>query len=235
MSLNAKIKERRNALKLNRAQLAKMIGVTPSAIANYENGVSAPKMELMPKLFQALKCDANYLFMDNEDALDSFAPEETDLIDKYRALDEFGKNVVKQSLEHEYMRCHSPIRVPMIDLPFFRFAPSAGTGVYVPDEVEMSYVSVPKTRQTNGADYVLQVNGKSMEPEYPDGSCVLVKKQETVNPGEIGIFVVDGESYIKEYRKDSLHSLNPDYGDIYFDENQYIQCMGKVVGKLNRF
>ncbi len=235
MSLHAKIKERRIALKLNRAQLAKMIGVTPSAIANYENGVSAPKMELMPRLFQALKCDANYLFMDNEDTLNTFAPEERDLIDQFRTLDEFGKSVVIQSLEHEYQRCHSPIRVPMIDLPFFQFAPSAGTGVYVPDEVEMSYVSVPKTRQTNSADYVLQVNGKSMEPEYPDGSCVLVKKQEAVNIGEIGIFVIDGESYIKEYRRNSLHSLNPEFGEIYFDENQFIQCMGKVVGKLNRF
>ncbi len=233
MSLHTRIKERRNILKISRSQLAKQLGVTPSAVANYENGISAPKMELMPKLFQALKCDANYLFMENDRPADTYSVDEVDLIEQYRTLDEFGKNAVKHSLEHEYIRCHSPIRVPMIDLPFFQFAPSAGTGVYVPDEVDMAYVSVPQTKQARQADYVLQVNGKSMEPEYMDGSCVLVKKQESVNPGEIGIFVVDGESYIKEFRANHLHSLNPEYGDIDLTEDQYVQCMGKVIGKLN--
>lgn len=233
MSLHTRIKERRTRLHISRNQLAKQVGVTPSAIANYENGISAPKMDLMPKLFKALKCDANYLFMDNEEQPDAYSLEETDLIEQYRALDEFGKNAVKQSLEHEYIRCHSPIRVPMIDLPFYQFAPSAGNGFYVPDEVEMSYVSVPLTKQSRNADYVLQVNGHSMEPEYSDGSCVLIKKQESLSPGEIGIFVVDGESYIKEYQTKYLHSLNPEYGDIELQEDQYIQCMGKVVGKLN--
>ena len=64
MSLNSRIKERREDLKLTRIELANLIGVTPSAIANYENGISSPKVELLYKLFDALKCDANYLYQD---------------------------------------------------------------------------------------------------------------------------------------------------------------------------
>ena len=64
MSINSRIKERREALGLSRIELASMIGVTPSAIANYENGISSPKIELLYKLFDALKCDANYLYQD---------------------------------------------------------------------------------------------------------------------------------------------------------------------------
>ena len=49
---------------ISRNTLAELIGVTSSAIANYENGVSSPKLDLMYKLFDALDCDANYLFQD---------------------------------------------------------------------------------------------------------------------------------------------------------------------------
>ena len=44
MSINSRIKERREELGLSRNDLADIIGVTPSAIANYENGVSSPKI-----------------------------------------------------------------------------------------------------------------------------------------------------------------------------------------------
>lgn len=40
MSINSRIKERREELEMSRQELADKIGVTPSAIANYENGVN---------------------------------------------------------------------------------------------------------------------------------------------------------------------------------------------------
>ena len=50
MSLNSRIKERREELGMTRNELSELIGVTPSAIANYENGV-----------IQKLSCFLNYL------------------------------------------------------------------------------------------------------------------------------------------------------------------------------
>lgn len=42
-----------------------------------------------------------------------------------------------------------------------------------------------------------------MEPNYPDGCYVLVKKDTTaLRYGDVGIFQADGSLYIKEYRKD---------------------------------
>ena len=58
MSFNSRIKERREQLHLTRNELAEKIGVTQSAISNYENAISSPKVELLYKLFDALKCDA---------------------------------------------------------------------------------------------------------------------------------------------------------------------------------
>ena len=74
------------------------------------------------------------------------------------------------------------------------------------------------------------MNGSSMEPEYSDGDTLLIEMAEEVTPGENGIFLVDGESYVKKLGDGELISLNPEYGNIPLTENS--RCMGKVVGKL---
>lgn len=108
MSIGSRIKERREALKLTRAELAQIIGVTPSAIANYENEISSPKIEYMPKLFIALECDANYLHQDDiitiqyKNALS--VSEYEDIIKKYRELDEHGKDMVVYMVNKELER-----------------------------------------------------------------------------------------------------------------------------------
>lgn len=107
MSLNSRIKERREQLELSRINLAEEIGVTPSAIANYENAVSSPKPEILYKLFVALKCDANYLYQDDLNQLYNAAatPDEFEkLVKVYRALDQQGRNTVDYILKNEKSR-----------------------------------------------------------------------------------------------------------------------------------
>ena len=41
-----KIRKRRQELNMSRVQLAEAVQVTPSAIANYENGISYPKPDI---------------------------------------------------------------------------------------------------------------------------------------------------------------------------------------------
>ena len=64
MGIGKRIKEARNALNMTQEELAKKLGVTKGAIANYENETSHPKEPIMYKLFEALNVDANYLFQD---------------------------------------------------------------------------------------------------------------------------------------------------------------------------
>ena len=65
MSIGSRIKEARKTLNLTQEDLATIIGVTKGAIANYENEVSIPKIELLLKLMEALQVDANYLYQDD--------------------------------------------------------------------------------------------------------------------------------------------------------------------------
>ena len=62
MSFGKQMRLRREALGLSRAELAEELGVSPSAISNYENGLSSPKEDILLKLFDALQVDPNYLF-----------------------------------------------------------------------------------------------------------------------------------------------------------------------------
>ena len=47
MSLGDRLRQRRQEMGLTRPQLAAKICVTPSAIANYENGISTPKPDIL--------------------------------------------------------------------------------------------------------------------------------------------------------------------------------------------
>ncbi len=85
---------------------------------------------------------------------------------------------------------------------------------------------------TARADEIITVNGRSMEPTFFDGDQVLVQHAESLREGEIGIFTVDGEGYIKEFRRDGLYSHNRAYEPMRFSEGSEVRCMGRVLGKV---
>ena len=64
MSFGSRMRERREALGLKQKQLGELLGVSGNAIGNYENGISSPNANVLYKVFEVLKCDANYLYQD---------------------------------------------------------------------------------------------------------------------------------------------------------------------------
>lgn len=236
MSLNSRIKERREALNMSRAELADIIGVTSSAIANYENGISSPKIELLYKLFEALKCDANYLYQDEMKEFTNETPSNDELIiiKKYRSLDSLDKKAIDVLLDTlskrqseqaaEFIQLESPML-----LPYYGRIVSAGTGQYVFDDIPPEMIEVESNHINMQADFAVGVNGDSMEPTYKDGDVLLIKKQPSVNIGEIGIFMIDGEAFVKEFAGEFLKSHNDKYEDILVTDQTI--CLGKVLGK----
>lgn len=237
MSLNSRIKERREALNMSRTELADIIGVTSSAIANYENGISSPKIELLYKLFEALKCDANYLYQDEMKEFTNETPSNDELIiiKKYRSLDSLDKKAIDVLLDTlskrqseqaaEFIQLESPML-----LPYYGRIVSAGTGQYVFDDIPPEMIEVESNHINMQADFAVGVNGDSMEPTYKDRDVLLIKKQPSVNIGEIGIFMINGEAFVKELGHNVLVSHNPKYAPIAFSES--ISCIGKVLGKV---
>ncbi len=107
MGIGKRIKEARMAQNLTQEKLAKLLGVTKGAVANYENETSHPKESVMYKLLDVLKVDANYLFQDVVSTKSEFKAdfEEQEYIRKYRRLDEHGQDLVDTILDKEYARC----------------------------------------------------------------------------------------------------------------------------------
>ena len=62
MSFRDQLKACREACGLTRAALAEQLGVSASAVGNYETGVSFPKEDVLLRLFDALRTDPNQLF-----------------------------------------------------------------------------------------------------------------------------------------------------------------------------
>lgn len=65
MSFGERMKCRREELALSRPQLAERLGVSPSAVSNYENGLSFPREDVMLRLFDCLETEPNILFQDS--------------------------------------------------------------------------------------------------------------------------------------------------------------------------
>lgn len=85
-----------------------------------------------------------------------------------------------------------------LELPVSDLRVSAGTGSFL-DEGSFTMVSFPETAVPQGAEFGIRVSGDSMEPVYHDGQIVWVKPCETLLPGQVGVFVYDGEGFLKVY------------------------------------
>lgn len=118
--------------------------------------------------------------------------------------------------------------ISLYDMPV-----SAGTGMYL-DSYASDEINIPDTAKTQTADYALRISGNSMEPKYHNGDILLIQNCDSVEVGELGIFVLDGDAYFKQYGGDRLISLNPEYGDILLKDFSSAECYGKVVGKLKK-
>ena len=57
----------------------------------------------------------------------------------------------------------------------------------------------PASSVPAGASFAVRVSGDSMEPVLHDGQYAWVEECSRLNPGEVGLFVVDGEGFIKVY------------------------------------
>ena len=167
--------------------------------------------------------------------------ENNSIMDKYNALDDAGKESVRYILNKEYHRVNAQDKISIRDyraaakivkLKLYDIGVSAGTGSYLFDS-GYKMISLNSNKISESADFAVRVSGNSMNPKYENGDILLVSEKQPVSEGELGIFSVNGESYFKQFGNDRLISLNKDYRDIVFSENDDVRCFGKVIGKIS--
>lgn len=231
------LKRLREAVGLTTTQVGDIIGKSGKTVSAWENGRGQPDAEILIQLCNIYKVNNLLAEFDETDMLkneSAVSDAEISMIKKYRSLDSYGKNVVDMVLTAEYERVREqgqekPDIVKAVSLRINDNRVSAGFGSILDDYEYWDTVLVPLTPESRKADFILCVCGDSMEPMFSDGDFVLVRRQETVNPGEIGIFCVGDRGYIKKLGKNVLISLNKKYPEIRLDDTS--RCFGKVLGK----
>ncbi|MCR0329935.1 XRE family transcriptional regulator [[Clostridium] innocuum] len=118
---------------------------------------------------------------------------------------------------------------PPILVPYYGHVASAGTGQYVFDDIPPEMIEIENEMDNMQVDFAIGVNGDSMDPTYHDGDTLLIKKQSDINTGEIGIFMINGEAFVKELGDGVLISHNKKYKDIRINDS--VICLGKVISK----
>ncbi|MBQ9412170.1 MAG: helix-turn-helix domain-containing protein [Oscillospiraceae bacterium] len=246
MSFSERLRERREELDMKQGELAKKLGVTGSAIGNYENAVSFPKAEVLQKLFRALDCDANSLFRDWLDFLgpERLPDEETQLFsDRFAALGERDRKLVRALMDSMAAAPEKDNLIPFPatapekrSIPHFLTPPAAGYAQPVQGE-DYELMELPEDAPAR-ADFCVNVSGHSMEPYIHDGELVYVKSMEPLSMFDVGVFFVDGDVFIKQYCRDDsgavyLLSANPDMESanktIPADASSTVVCYGKVL------
>lgn len=168
----------------------------------------------------------------------SLSGEALSIAKDYQNLDKWGKKVVRSVIADEKARCESErhdqpknanLEDNVLPLRCSTQAASAGTGCYLgPEEWEPIYVQ--ENDLTRHASFCVPVSGNSMEPRFHDGDVLVIDDSAEVELGQVGLYTIDGEGFVKIYGGDHLISLNPEYPDVPMTEDS--RCNGKVIGVL---
>ena len=228
------IRKYRIAAGMEQAALAAQLGYTKTAVGNWELGLTRPDIDNVPRLCRILGIPVTELLgMEQETALPA---EDRRVLDAYHQLGKFDRNTVWQLMDRLLFVQNSKeqARLRKTYLPLCRYEEAAAAGIGAPmqDYAESERVYVLAKNVPHGTDSIVHVNGRSMEPTFKDGSYVYVEMGAAVQPGRIGIFVVNGEAFIKEYQPDGLHSHNPRYKTIFTGEGVDVRCCGRVTGAV---
>lgn len=224
----------REKANMEQKELGSRIGVRGNAICNWENGRGRPDISLLPLICEALNVSLYDLFAIPM-PIDKYTAEEQELIENYRKLSDSHKHVLRGTLANLTEAQEAESRRKVIELVYHDKQLCAGfdPGLEFDDTGEPIYLYA---REGLSDEYsVFPVSGDSMEPDYHDGDMVLVEEYPgcgKIETGEIGAFIIGNETYIKVYEKDGLHSLNPAYKTMKFNEEDRVYLIGKIVGKL---
>ena len=225
-------------------EVGALVGKSGKTVNAWENNRGQPDADMLLKLCDVYKVDDILSEFRQKKKENAISAADLSLIGKYNNLDPHGKEIVDGALSVELKRIENERKKPptvieiddtkshSIKLPYYDLPASAGTGEYLDEYNHFEYIYVPESENALRADYVMRVSGDSMEPKYYEGDKLLVKYTEAIDPGQIGIFVVNNELYVKKCGNGRLISLNPGYEDIIIGEFDEVRCEGKVIGKL---
>ena len=196
------LKRERKNKGLTQAEMAKLTGLTVSAISMYENGNREPNFETLELIADFFNIDMDYLLG------------KSDIQNKNTI-----SNVVKG------------IRIPILGRVV------AGIPLEAIEDIE-GWEEITPRMASGGEFFALRIRGSSMEPKLVEGDVVIVRKQSTIDNGDIAIVLVNGnEATCKQVNRTptgiTLIGFNVAVYAPHFYTNDQIESLPvTIVGKV---
>ncbi|HDD7492293.1 TPA: helix-turn-helix domain-containing protein [Staphylococcus aureus] len=235
-SFKDRLKQIMSERKISQSELSRRTGIGRNSISDYLNGKYEAKQDKVFELAKALNVNEAWLMgfdisknrkIENNDITSIYnkltPPRQKNVLnyanEQLEEQNSKGDNVVDIN---SYKQEKTPVNV--------NGCVSAGVGERLHDETlftEMVKGPIPTH------DLALKVNGDSMEPMFKDGEIIFVEKTHNIKNGQIGIFIIEEEAYVKkvfvEDDRLTLISLNKEYDDLHFYRNESVRLIGKVI------
>ncbi len=229
---------------IQQQQICNALEISSGIFSTWKKRQTDPPAKYIVSICEVLDVSPYYLLTGEEDPKDNFQKLTNDQLSLLHSFNNLSHDMqqrligraellVEQQKERERISAAEKKRIRMITLPYSDYKVSAGVGYLLEDYDSWDKIKIPETPLSLRADFVLTIQGDSMEPLYHDGDNVLVKQQTTVERGQIGIFIVENNGFIKKFGGDRLISLNDAYEDILFKDcvPDSVYCVGLVLGR----
>lgn len=224
MDIGKRMKERRKQLKMTADEIGEKLGVSRATIYRYEKGdIEKFPIESLEPLAEALQTTSEYL-MGWEF--------ERDILPIYKELTPQRQIKVYNFAEKQLDEQNNIIHMSDHKTIVTNRRTAAGSALHV-DDTDARKEVVSSALIPKGADELVEVVGKSMEPLIMDGEEVYMRYQPSVENGEIAIVRIENEGVTcKRVYADNgtitLKSENEEYKDMHFDASQVV-VLGKVL------
>ena len=224
---------------VSQTELSRLLGLSASAVSNWENNISRPDLDSLRSLCSYLRMPVQRLL--DIPAPAALTPEEREIVANYRGLSAQGKQLaaalLRTQLDHERTAAKEspagPVRLSdYVCTTLMDLGAAAGAGVPLEGEVTGTACYLKQSPTALRTDLVIRVVGDSMEPRFHDGDLLMVQRCSELRDGEVGVFVAGGEGLVKQYAPDGLHSFNPAYATRRFQDDDHVRLVGRVLGTV---
>jgi phage repressor protein C with HTH and peptisase S24 domain/DNA-binding XRE family transcriptional regulator len=245
------LKKLRRDRGMNAKQFCKASDISYNTYQNYETGKRLPTAEFLMKIADFYGVSVDFILGRKEKSpvpyLDKFeyTNAQKTAMALYSQLPDYARPIILEAMKQLVKAAEEAAEAeqedeaetpsPRYTFPrLSRHKASAGTGFDLDDDDSWDEAEVYEVPEVYSADFAVEVDGDSMEPIYSDGDILLVKSTPTIDIGEVGIFTINGNGYVKKLGRNKLISYNTNYKAIILHEYDTITCWGRVIGKTRK-
>lgn len=106
-NISQNITKYREKAGLSQKELANRLSVTPSRVSNWEQGANCPTIDILFEVCKVLNVSINDIYGVYNDTNVKLTFQERQMLEKYRVLDNHGKEMVDFTLQKEWERSTS--------------------------------------------------------------------------------------------------------------------------------